>query len=387
MTTKWSGPKLPPGVSATAKPKSDGTVSWYFYHRAPETKVRTKLTQEPGPAMDREVRRLTSAPAVAIVVKPETLADICDLFEASNDHKKCALTTRLNRERVLQEVRRRWGNFENKHLSDKRFRGEIRDWRDEMSDTPSMADYSIQTLQRVVFWAWDGGKIDIDQTKRIKRLSEMRPREGKGLTSKQIEALLATGAPDEIMLFKFALYTGMRKADLCRVKWSDIDENGCIEWLHTKTAKSTKATSFYPTTALVALAAVVEACPRRNETDCLLTTHTGIPWTTWNIAARWYAWLERAGLRPAGDEDEVEDADIHFHDIRRQCIQNLIDAGCTNAQAASISGHQVAEAGEVGGFGKYATRSQTLAEEAYRKLEIYLTPVPTSKKVVGIRQK
>lgn len=384
MPTKWQGPKLPPGVSATPKEKADGSVAWYFYHKP----TKTRLLQQPGtPAFEREAARAAVGGEIAPVVKPETLSDICDKFERSTDHTKCAASTRLNRERVLKEIRRRWGNFENAALSDKRWRGDIRDWRDSMKDTPSMADYSIQTLQRVIAWAYEGGAVDVNHTLKIKRLSEMRPREGKGLTTKQIDALLAVGGDDEIQLFKFALYTGMRKADLCRVKWSHMDEGGAIRWLHGKTAKSTKAISFYPTAILTPLADLLRSLPRRNSTDCMLTTRTGIPWTVWNIGRRWQEWLERAGLKPTEENPDVPNADIHFHDIRRQCAQNLLEADCTNAQSASITGHQVADSSDAGGFGKYAARSLVLAEQAYRKLEIYLAPVPTSKKVVGIRQR
>lgn len=385
MPMTWQGPKLPPGVSATpGTPKKDGSVTWYFYHKP----TKTKLLQQPGTtAFEREVARAAAGGEFVPVIKPENLSDICDKFERSTDHTNCAATTRLNRERVLKDVRVRWGNFTNAAMSDKRWRGDIRDWRDSMKATPSMADYSIQTLQRVIAWAYEGGSVDVNHTLRIKRLSDMRPREGMGLTSKQIDALFAVGGEDEIQLFKFALYTGMRKADLCRVEWSNMDEDGVIKWLHTKTAKTTKAVSFYPTTVLTPLDNLIRSLPRRNSTNCMLTTRTGIPWSPWNIGLRWQRWLERAGLKPTAENPNVPNADIHFHDIRRQCIQNMLEANCTNAQSASISGHRITDGADAGGFGIYAARSLALAEQAYKKLDLYMTPASNNKKVVNLRRK
>ena len=275
----------------------------------------------------------------------------------------------------MKLIRDRWGEYENRHLSDRRFRGEIFDWRDEMAATPAMADKSVQTLQRLISWAYNRGKVDYDHTKRIELLAEKRPREGKGIGPGPEAALLATGAPDEIRLYRFARMTGIRKSDLCRLKWTDIDAEGWLEWRHSKTRDTTKATSYYPTFALPALKKLLDETPRINE--FIFNTHTGTPWTAVNIDQRWFAWRIRAGV--VGD-------DIHFHDTRRQCIQDLLEADCTNAQAASISGHTIADSSD-GSFEVYTQRCRRLALSAYRKLAVFLRPAPTDKKIVHLRPK
>lgn len=370
---KWSGPNLPPGVSATAKRLSDGTIRWHFYHKA----TRTKLEGEPGTAaFERQAQRASRAPA-PVIVKRETLADLCDLFEKSPEHAKCTPKSRIAREAIFKQLRQRWGEYEMRHLAVRQFRGEIFDWRDEFSAKPAMADKNVSTLQRLISWGYDRGKIEYDHSKKIPRLAEKRPREGCGISPEQEAKLLETGKPDEIRLYLFARMTGIRKSDLCRVSWSNLDDDGWIEWLHSKTAHTTKATSFYPTFALPALKNLIDEMPRRNSTDRILTIDAGIPWTVSNINCRWYLWLERAGL---------EDANIHFHDIRRQCVQDLLDADCTNAQSASISGHSIAEHGD-GSFGVYTKRSRELALAAYRKLAAYQSPDVPGENVQWIRRK
>ena len=324
--------------------------------------------------MDREVHRLTSAPVPAVVVKPETLSDICDLFEKSYEHTKCSTLTQHHRETALKIVREKWGNFQRGALSDRRFRGDVLSWRDEMMATPSMADLNIQSMQRLMAWAYDRGKVEFNHLTRIPPLAEKQRRAEKGVTAAQHEALLATGSPDEIRLYLFARYTAMRRADLCLVQWSDIAADGWLQWMHSKTKKTTKAVSFYPTFALPQLARLLDEIPRVG--PHILTTHTGRQWTGENINNRWQAWKLRAKL---------VDADLHFHDLRGQCIQDMVDADCTVPQAASISGHAVAGT-NVGSFSAYAARSRPLALAAYTKLASYLDTEASSKKVVRLRR-
>lgn len=378
MTTTWSGPKLPPGVSATPKRKADGTITWYFYHKP----TKTRLLQEPGTvAFAREVLQAAGG-GIAEPVKGETLADICDKFERSRQHLTCVLETRLARERVLAVVRDKWGIYEDRHLSDRRFRGEVRQWHESMWQTPAKADKALETLQTVISWAEDRGAIEYNRLTKIKLLSPSRPRENCRIRPEQHAALMATGKPDEIRLYQFARLTGIRRADLCKVKWSDMDEAGWITWMHTKTAKKTKATSFYPTFAVPEFATLIETMPRVGET--ILTIDAGIPWSVGNINRRWDLWRERADKKFPG----LGIIDIHWHDTRRSCIQDLLDAGCTDAQAASISGHMVGKNVD-GSFGLYATRCRKLAEDAYRKLASSKAGDgldPDNEKIVPIRR-
>jgi integrase len=383
---KWQGPKLPPGVSATpGKPKADGSVSWYFYYKP----TKTKLLQTPGtPAFEREVQRAAGAGAEP-VVKVETLSDICDGFEKSVEHKRCEPYTRLTRERVLEKIRFRWGEYTAAQLSDRRFRGEIKEWRDTMFDTPNMADKSVQTLQRVMWWAYDGGKIQYDHSKKIGRLSAKQPRAEKVVTPEQEVALLACATPADRRFYLLARYTALRESDLCILKWSDIGADGFIEWLHSKTKKTTKARSYYAPFALPPLRALLDEMPRfsiypSNEpSDLILSTDTGRALTPKNLKYRWAAWCARAqALNPT-----LDFSDIHFHDLRRTTNQDLLNAGCTNAEAASITGHRVSDSadGAGGSFEIYASRSRALGEAAYRKWASRLVAASTDKKVVPFR--
>lgn len=371
--TKYSGPKLPPGVSATpGKPKADGSVTWYFYYKP----TKTKLLQTPGTAaFAREVQRAANVGPVELVVKADTLADLCDRFEKSAEHTDCGASARAKTELVFKRLRDKWAEYDCEQLSDKRFRGEIKQWRDEYRDRPAAADMNVVVLRRLLSWAEDNGDVDVNRARNIGKLADSRPRAGKGVTPEMHDNLMDTGTPEDIDLYLFARWTGIRKADICRIKWTDIDGDGWIEWLHSKTAKTSKAISFIPTRAFRPLADLIARQPRKSE--YLLASRYSPSWEPGNIDSRWDLWRIRAGIKFD---------DLHFHDLRRQCIQDHLEAGCSNAQAASISGHTIANANE-GSFERYATRGRQLGLEAYRKLDAHLggTAGPADNNVVALR--
>lgn len=353
---QWSGPKLPPGVSATpGKPRKDGSVAWYLYHKA----TRTKLYAAPGSKeLDREVAQAerTGAPAALEII---TMPTICDLFENSQEHKRKAASTRRTREHYFKMIRDRFAEYEPRHMADRQFRGDIMDWRDELADTPAAADALVSAIQRLMSWAYDRGKVDYDHTKRIAKLAKSKPRDGKGVSVDQEAALLDCAEPHERSLYLFAMYTLIRQSDLALIGWEHMNEAGWLRWQHTKTLHSSEAISLLPTTALPALDALIKDLPRTGEH--MLLTKTGVQWKAVNIRYVWAAWKVRAGLA---------DQDIHFHDIRREGINRLFRAGCTEAEVSSISGHVF---GTQSALGDYADISYQLALSAYRKLDRAMT--------------
>lgn len=349
---QWSGPKLPPGVSPTpGKPKKDGTVVWYLYHKP----TKTRLYAEAGSReLDREVAQAERS-GVGAALELVTMSTICDLFENSQEHRSKAPRTRKAREHYFELIRDRFGEYEPRHLADRQFRGDILDWRDELADTPAAADALVSAIQRLMSWAYDRGKVDYDHTKRIAALSKSKPREGRGVTAAQEEALLDCAMPHERHLYLFAMYTLLRQSDLAKVTWEDLNGAGWLRWKHTKTLHSSGATSLLPTTALPALDALIKELPRTRPE--MLLTVTGVQWKAVNIRYVWAGWKVRAG---------IADQDVHFHDIRREGINRLFRAGCTEAEVSSISGHVF---GTSSALGDYADTSYQLALSAYRKLD------------------
>jgi integrase len=103
------------------------------------------------------------------------------------------------------------------------------------------------------------------------------------------------------------------------------------------------------------LKAVLDALPRRATT--ILTTEKGTSWTHFGFQSSWRKAVAKAGL-----------GDLHFHDLRGSAVSRLAEAGCTEAEIASITGHSMKDVGRM--LDQYLKRSERLAETAILKLEM-----------------
>lgn len=241
-------------------------------------------------------------------------------------------------------------------LNDRAARDDFYGLRDSHAAYPSKADKVMNVLRRLLAWAYERGRIEVNHALKIPHLVSSSASRSDFVWTEELEAaFLAVAKPEMASLFRAALFTGLRQSDLCGLKWSDFDG----EWLVVKpqkTAHSTAITVHLPVAALPPLAEMLAGLSRGSE-FILTTDHYGQPWTPMNIQKRWRETMTApgAGLSHSG---------LRFHDIRGTTVTRLYSAGCTDAEVASISGHTIG-----GGtmLRSYAARTRTLALNAYRK--------------------
>jgi integrase len=93
---------------------------------------------------------------------------------------------------------------------------------------------------------------------------------------------------------------------------------------------------------------------RRSET--ILTTPSGIPWTSYYFRHRWAEASKAAKI-----------SDLHFHDLRGTAITMLAEAGCTVPEIAAITGHGLDHVGRI--LESYLSRTAALSTSAIEKLD------------------
>jgi hypothetical protein len=64
----------------------------------------------------------------------------------------------------------------------------------------------------------------------------------------------------------------------------------------------------------------------------ILTQSRGMPWTTMGFRASWSAELNRSEMRPLREKSRV------FHGLRKSAVVFLLEAGCTDAEVAAVTG-------------------------------------------------
>ncbi len=120
-----------------------------------------------------------------------------------------------------------------------------------------------------------------------------------------------------------ALYSGQRLNDVLNMRWDDI-ANGLIAVLQNKTRKKL----WIPMHAN--LRAALYDIPRRGVT--ILTNTRGQPWTLMGFKATWSKELNRPEMRFLRKKELV------FHGLRKSAVVFLLEAGCTDAEVAAITG-------------------------------------------------
>ena len=187
------------------------------------------------------------------------------------------------------------------------------------TQTPATANNLLRCLNAMMGWSVRHGWRQDNPC----REARYRPKgDGYGpWSAEQVEAArieLEPTRPDLWWAIALALYSGQRLGDCLAMRWDAIN-NGQLAVRQAKTGK----------TLLIAihrdLAAVLDTIPRRAVT--ILTSADGTPWRG-GFQTAWRAHKPSA----------VRDAGLVFHGLRKSAVVRLLEAGCTDAEVAAITG-------------------------------------------------
>jgi integrase len=119
-----------------------------------------------------------------------------------------------------------------------------------------------------------------------------------------------------------ALYTGQRQGDVLEMTWTAV-RGGLIEVRQEKTGKHLTIPAHQN------LLAVLAKVPRNSVR--ILTSTRGTPWTKDGFRASW----QKALMGPL---TPVREASLVFHGLRKSAVVTLLEAGCSDAEVAAITG-------------------------------------------------
>lgn len=245
-------------------------------------------------------------------------------FRASSDFPKNPDTARAYNT-YLKLIEDEFGDMPIEALSDPEVRGEFKQWRDKMADTPRKADYAWTTLQRVLSVAKDRGRIPVNPCERGGRLYSA-DRADKIWTADDIRAFCAVASAELQAALLLALWTGQRQGDLLRLTWTAYD--GTHIRLRQRKGKARVPVPVGEPLKM----ALDEAKKLERKATTILTNTRGRPWTSDGFRSSWDKAFGRANL-----------GDLHFHDLRGTAVTRLAIAGCTVPEIASITGHSLAD--------------------------------------------
>jgi integrase len=316
---------------------ADGTVKEYRYQRGERTRIRIR----PDKGAIRQLAESYSK-------SPEFLG-LSHSWQTAKRYYLGILEDELG-----------WMTLDD--LNKRDIRGSFYEVRDDYAEKPHKADKLIDSLKSLLAWAYERGRIDFNHALGIPHLAASGKVRNEIIWTEDHEAIVYASFPRSLrQAFRFALFSGMRQSDMCALRWSQF-RDGWISYQPSKTRGSTAMFVHLPVAELRPFRELVADLSRG--TEFMLTTESGHPLDAINLRARWRVALAKTDLR--GE-------DLHWHDIRGTTITRLYEAGCTDAEVASISGHSIGGGSKLG---DYAARSKQLAVNAYRKWNNRLAETP-----------
>jgi integrase len=237
-----------------------------------------------------------------------TVAALANLYEKSQEFARLAPASRVNYGTYLKAARERLGIAPAADVTAE----DVRIIRDKMAERPGAANMFVRTLGSLYSWGRKRGHVEASPVKDVELLEQ-------GEHEPWPEWLVERALSDEDVQLPVAVlyYTAQRIGDVCRMRWSDI-RAGSIELKQQKTGLTLTVPIHRD------LAALLDTLPRTALT--ILQRPTGEPWVPHTLRRHLQAWAEAQG------------AQIVPHGLRKNAVNALLEAGCSSAETAAISG-------------------------------------------------
>jgi integrase len=237
-----------------------------------------------------------------------TVATLANLYEKSQEFARLAPASQINYGTYLKAARERLGIAPAADVNAE----DVRIIRDKMADRPGAANMFVRTLGSLYSWGRKRGHVQNNPVRDVDLLDQ-----GEHEPWPEWLLLRALDDPDVRLPVSMLYYTAQRIGDVCRMRWSDV-RAGAIELKQQKTGLTLTVPIHRE------LSALIGQLPRTSLT--ILVGPTGGPWTPHTLRRLLQAWAAAQG------------AQIVPHGLRKNAVNALLEAGCSSAETAAISG-------------------------------------------------
>lgn len=295
---------------------------WRHYYR--RRGINISLPGDPGSlefttALAEAMSRAQMKPSIGKAPPRGSLKATCEAYYASAEFSNLAQTTQREMRYALEAICRE----PNKDGSERGSnpvalleRKHILTWRDKMKDKPGAANKMVRAIRVLLSFAVDRGTIDENPALGIKMLKTGWYRDWTDAELEQFEARWPLGTLERTG-FALALYTAQRRADVAKMKWTDIAGNKIL-------VKQQKTGTVISLPIHPALAEAISAAPRRAET--ILTGAGGGP-----LNPIYFGHIMASAIAGAGLPDECV-----LHGLRKTAARIVAETG---GKVGALTGH------------------------------------------------
>lgn len=324
------------GVYYTCNKKPGKPVRHYIYAwRGGPLLLKKEGGARPslGPEEIDEYHRLMKE---ATVIRADLMAGLIRDYRASEEWKKLAANTRRNWGLIVDAIEVKWGRTPISVWSNPRMVTDVMAWRNDAASTPRAADNRITVLRHLLEWSRLNGKVLVNVAQGIPQLYDGGDRADiiwseDDIAQFEAEAIKAE-RPHVVDGLRLACLTGLRRADLVDLKWSEVGDKAIIRLASKSSHKKRRKVVVPIIRELRELLKVLRARERKDGVDTVLVNSRGQAWSGDGFGNSVIRIRDAAGIV---HEDGREK---HLHDCRGTYATKLILAGLTDQEAAGIMG-------------------------------------------------
>lgn len=318
--------ELPPHVNAV---RVKGRP-YYYYQPGRGTKNARKAVRLPDDPRQSEFwvayRKAASVPEPRR--SPNSVEVLIEVYKAAPEWKQLAESTQINWSLYLKRIEARWGALEVRGIEPKH----VLALRDSYADTPAAANNLLRCLSSMLSWSVPRGWRADNPCLLVPKL---KIGDGYDPWPWEMIELLERHAPSWMWhAAALALYTGQRQGDVLAMTRSQI-RNGVIAVKQEKTGRYLEIRAHQK---LLAVLATINS-----DSVQILTNTRGTPWTQNGFRASWNGALEppqqKHGALPRPHPLwPIKKAGLVFHGLRKSAVVMMLEAGCTDAEVAAVTG-------------------------------------------------
>jgi integrase len=249
-------------------------------------------------------------------VDPTSFAALINAYKASGDFTEKAPRTRKDYGHILDALKDTFGEFRPAQIT----RASVMAYKDSLATKPRTANYHLAILRLVLNFGVDRGWLSANPALRPKMLRGSEgPRKPWPQTAIDRFREANAGNAEMLLALDLGLYTGQRLGDVIKMRRDDYDGR-LIRVVQNKTREEVWI-PVHPT-----LKAHLDSLSPRM---MLLLTKTGRAFKETHLGHRFRAAVLKADLDG-----------LSFHGLRATAATCLAEAGCSDSEIASITGHR-----------------------------------------------
>ena len=332
------------GVHFVRSARAGKPIRWYIYAWRGGPCIR-KIEQAARPKLNREdVAAIAEAQATNLAPS-DTMSGLIILWHVSPEWKAFAQSTRTLWDRICLAIDAKWGKTPLGLWNDPRMTVKVVNWRDDMSDTPRSADEHIKVLRLLLTWAQLRGYVSCNIAAPVPRLWKGGDR-AEIIWSPEDCAAFDEVAPRWLVDARhLAELTGLRRADLCALTWSDINDTHIGRTAAKKSAGRRRRTIMPIVPGLRELLTELRKRHRVAGVETVLVGAKGRPLAPRTLTAQFILFRRAAnggnGILHAANADGERPRAKTLHDLRGTFATRLMTlpgGGLTDDQIAAIMG-------------------------------------------------